>query len=103
MKSENIENSEYILCTGLFANYEENLNYYKNLLEKNIKKKMICTNPDLIVHRGDKKEYCAGYIAKIFEEIGGKVLYYGKPHKEIYEICFNENEKVLRILEMFMI
>ena len=35
MKSENIENSEYILCTGLFDNYEENLNYYKDLLEKN--------------------------------------------------------------------
>ena len=37
------------------------------------------------------------YIAKIFEELGGKVVYYGKPHKEIYKLCFKENEKVLAI------
>ena len=60
-------------------------------------KKLVCTNPDLIVHRGTKEEYCAGYIAKIFEELGGKVIYYGKPHKEIYEMCFKKNEKVLAI------
>jgi len=51
----------------------------------------------LIVHRGNKEEYCAGYIAKIFEELGGKTIYYGKPHKEIYEMCFNNSEKVLAI------
>jgi ribonucleotide monophosphatase NagD (HAD superfamily) len=37
------------------------------------------------------------YIAKIFEELGGKVIYYGKPHKEIYKMCFKPNEKVLAI------
>ena len=41
---------------------------------------MICTNPDLIVDRGNVREYCAGSIAKIFEEIGGKVEYFGKPY-----------------------
>ena len=93
----NIDNCDFILCTGLFDGHENDLKYYKNFLIKHISKKLVCTNPDLIVHRGNKEEYCAGYIAKIFEEIGGKVLYYGKPHKEIYEICFNENEKVLAI------
>ena len=37
------------------------------------KLKMICTNPDLTVHRGNKSEYCAGKIASIFEKLGGKV------------------------------
>ena len=97
MKSKNIENSEYILCTGLFDNYEENLNYYKDLLIKHTSKKLVCTNPDLTVHRGNKEEYCAGYIAKIFEELGGEVTYYGKPHKEIYKMCFKQKEKVLAI------
>ena len=58
---------------------------------------MICTNPDLIVHRGQIEEYCAGSIAKVFETIGGKVVYFGKPHKEIYKMCFSEKEKVLAI------
>ena len=73
------------------------LNFYRNLLSEHTKKKLICTNPDLTVHRGEKEEFCAGYIAKIFEELGGEVIYYGKPHKEIYEFCFNSDEKVLAI------
>ena len=38
-KCENIQDSEYLLCTGLFDNYDKDLNYYKNLLDKNLKKK----------------------------------------------------------------
>ena len=92
-----LENSDFILCTGLFENYEEDLNFYKKLLKDHTSKKLICTNPDLIVHRGSKEEYCAGYIAKIFESLGGKVEYFGKPHKEIYKMCFNIKEKVLAV------
>ena len=93
----NIENCDFILCTGLLDEYENDLDYYKNLLVKHNSKKLICTNPDLTVHRGSKEEYCAGYIAKIFESLGGEVIYYGKPYKEIYRMCFNETEKVLTI------
>ena len=71
--------------------------YYKDLLKNYTSKKLICTNPDLIVHRGSKEEYCAGYIAKIFESLGGKVEYFGKPHKEIYKMCFSEEEKAIAI------
>ena len=92
-----IEKCDFILCTGLLDEYEENMDYYKNFLTKHTSKKLVCTNPDLIVHRGNKEEYCAGFIAKIFEELGGKVVYYGKQHKEIYKLCFKENEKVLAI------
>jgi HAD superfamily hydrolase (TIGR01459 family) len=102
-----IENCDFILCTGLFDEnnldpnktqlYENDLDYYKSFLIKHISKKLVCTNPDLTAHRGETEEYCAGYIAKIFEELGGKVTYYGKPHKEIYEMCFKPNEKVLAI------
>ena len=38
---------------------------------------MIRTNPDLIVHRGSQTEYCACSIASIFEDLGGKVVYFG--------------------------
>ena len=34
---------------------------------------------------------------KVFEKLGGEVVYFGKPYKEIYEMCFNTNEKVLAI------
>ena len=92
-----LEKCDFILCTGFFDEHENNLDYYKSLLKNFTDKKLICTNPDLIVHRGNIEELCAGSIAKIFESIGGKVIYYGKPYKEIYEMCFKKGEKVLAI------
>tara|TARA_B100001029_G_scaffold160678_1_gene148892 strand:+ start:380 stop:1192 length:813 start_codon:yes stop_codon:yes gene_type:complete len=92
-----IENCDFILCTGLFDEEEENLKFYENLLKNFTKKILVCTNPDLIVHRGGEEEYCAGKIAEIFEKLGGRVIYFGKPHKEVYLSCLKENEKTLVI------
>jgi len=92
-----LNESDFILCTGLFDDKMTSLNYYENLLKKYIEIKMICTNPDLIVHRGSKTEYCAGSIAAIFEKLGGKVIYFGKPYPEIYNFCMKKNEKILAI------
>ena len=96
-RKDKIESAEFILCTGLFDNQENDLFYYKNLLKKYTNKKMVCTNPDLIVHRGERKEYCAGSVAKVFEEMNGKVIYYGKPYPEIYKDCIKDEKKVLVI------
>jgi len=96
-----LENSDFILCTGLFDEHTNDLNFYKNFLKNHISKKLICTNPDLTVHRGEKQEYCAGSIAQIFESLGGVVVYFGKPYKEIYKMCFNSKEKVLAIGDNF--
>ena len=68
-KCENINDGEYLLCTGLFDNHDKDLKFYKDLLEKHIMKKMICTNPDLIVDRGEVRELCAGSVAMVFEKI----------------------------------
>ena len=83
-KTIDIIKCEYILCTGLFEKYDQDLNYYKKILKNEINKKMICTNPDLVVDKGEKREYCAGSVAKIFEDLGGKVEYFGKPYSNVY-------------------
>jgi ribonucleotide monophosphatase NagD (HAD superfamily) len=46
---------------------------------------MLCANPDLVVHRGERLVYCAGSLAEAYEKLGGKVIYYGKPHLPVYE------------------
>ena len=97
-KIKNIEDCGYILCTGLFDNHNEDLKYYKKLFEKSLKKKMICTNPDLIVDRGSKRELCAGAVAMVFEKMGGQVIYFGKPYPEVYNQSIdNKNKKILSI------
>ena len=94
----NIEQCDFILCTGLFDDSLTELTYYKNLLKNKNNLKMICTNPDLVVDRGEKREYCAGTIASIFQEVGGKVEYFGKPYPLVYTLSANvKNKKILCI------
>ena len=92
-----LEKCDYILCTGLYDNQMEKLDFYEKLLKNSLNKNMICTNPDLIVDRGNMQEYCAGTIAKLFESMGGKVIYFGKPYKEIYNSILKEKDKALII------
>ncbi len=52
---------------------------------------MICVNPDMIVvKKTGKMQYCAGNIAKRYQELGGEVVYFGKPYGNVYDILFNE-------------
>lgn len=45
---------------------------------------MHCLNPDRVVVRGGVMEACAGALADIYEAVGGRVHWYGKPHRAIY-------------------
>ncbi len=92
LKQNKPEEAEYLICTGLFDSHR-NLEFYKKFLSKFLNKDMICTNPDLIVDRGDVTEYCAGSVAKVFEEIGGIVKYFGKPYSLVYEKSINNKNK----------
>jgi len=92
-KTTDIKESSYLLCTGLFEQQGEDLNYYKELFKEHINKKMICTNPDLIVDRGNKRELCAGSVALVFEKMGGEVVYFGKPFPEVYNQSIDNNQK----------
>ena len=97
-QTKDLNDSQYLLCSGLFDEHDHDLNYYKDLLEKHINKKLVCTNPDLIVDRGNKRELCAGSIAMVFEKMGGEVVYFGKPHAEVYNQSIdNRNKKILSI------
>ena len=59
---------------------------------------MVCTNPDLVVDRGSNREFCAGSVAKIFEDLGGEVEYFGKPYPLIYNQSADiKNKKILCI------
>lgn len=46
--------------------------------------RMHCLNPDRMVIRGGVSEACAGAIADLYEELGGRVTWYGKPNPAIY-------------------
>lgn len=97
LKKSSINNADFVVCTGV-NNNKDNLSKYISTLKKIKKKnlKMICANPDLIVHRGNRTEYCAGSIAKLYEKMGGKVKYFGKPYKYFYKYIYDLIKKKYR-------
>ena len=83
-----IDEAEGIVCTGPF-NSLENLDVYFQDFELAKKRglKLLCANPDIIVDRGNVREWCAGALAKMYTDLGGESLYFGKPFKPIYDLA----------------
>ena len=82
-----LEQADYIVCTGLFDDEIESAEDYRAMLLQAHEHKLplICANPDIVVERGDRLIYCAGAIAELYRELGGEAIFYGKPHRPIYE------------------
>jgi HAD superfamily hydrolase (TIGR01459 family) len=57
------------------------------LMAKQMGLKLLCANPDIVVDRGDVREWCAGALAQLYTEMGGESLYFGKPHPPIYDLA----------------
>ncbi len=77
-----------IVCTGPF-DAEADPETWRADLETALKSnlKLLCANPDIIVDRGEVREWCAGAVAKMYTEMGGESLYFGKPHAPIYDLA----------------
>lgn len=82
-----IERADYIICTGPFDDETETAEDYRALMMQARERELplICANPDIVVQSGDRLLYCAGAIAELYRELGGEVVFYGKPHRPIYE------------------
>src|ERR1700722_4477198 len=82
-----LEDAQYVLCTGLRNDEAETLGDYEPELQAMSVRDMtmICANPDIVIHRGDTLIYCAGALARRYEELGGAVVYAGKPYAPIYD------------------
>ncbi len=74
-----------LACTGLDEHRREVGDYepqLRALADANVR--MHCLNPDRLVIHGGVPVVCAGALADIYETLGGRVAWYGKPHETIY-------------------
>jgi HAD superfamily hydrolase (TIGR01459 family) len=95
-KLVSLEDAQYVLCTGLRNDETETLGDYEPELQAMATSDMImiCANPDIVIHRGDTLIYCAGALARRYEDLGGSVIYAGKPHAPIYDRALTVAEQV---------
>ncbi|KAI7866141.1 HAD-like domain-containing protein [Spinellus fusiger] len=67
--------------------------YYQSFLEtcKRRQVPIVCANPDVWAPHGEDDRgqpmlvYCPGFLAELYEAMGGQVIYFGKPHGSIYQ------------------
>lgn len=84
-----LKEAEGIVCCGPFdplADLSDNRADFLYAKQKGLK--LLCANPDIVVDRGDVREWCAGALARLYTEMGGESLYFGKPHPPIYDFAY---------------
>jgi len=83
-----LEEAEGIVCCGPFDPMADPSTLRPELLYAKQKGlKLLCANPDIVVDRGETREWCAGAVAKLYSEMGGESLYFGKPYPPIYDLA----------------
>ena len=80
--------AEGIVCTGPRDPKADPAEYRGDFLyAKTRGLKLLCANPDVVVDKGESREWCAGALAALYTEMGGESLYFGKPHPPVYELA----------------
>jgi len=90
-----LEQATGIVCCGPFdAMADPEVNRPQFLYAKQKRLKLLCANPDIVVDRGKRREWCAGALARLYTEMGGEALYFGKPHPPIYDLARRRLEEL---------
>ncbi|MEP1964768.1 TIGR01459 family HAD-type hydrolase [Tateyamaria sp.] len=83
-----LDQAEGIVCTGpRDPMADPDAMRAEFLMAKQMGLKLLCANPDIVVDRGEVREWCAGALAQLYTEMGGESLYFGKPHPPIYDLA----------------
>ena len=85
-----MQSAKFIVCTGPVDDESDVPSDYLDSFKQGVSRglEMVCANPDRVVQRGDRLVYCAGALADLYNELGGKVLMAGKPYGPIYDLGF---------------
>lgn len=87
--------ADFILTIGIEGNprsteiYEETL---QRLRQRGLV--MVCANPDVSVNRNGVLGIGPGALADYYEQLGGRVIYFGKPYKAVYNLCLGKLDDI---------
>lgn len=81
------EHAQFVILSHSFEDNQP-LKTLMPLLQKCVELHLpvICINPDKeVVRLTGERVYCAGALAEEYHMMGGEVIYFGKPHRTVYE------------------
>jgi HAD superfamily hydrolase (TIGR01459 family) len=85
-----LREAQFIINAGVEGNQPDTSAFAALLREaRKLTLPMVCANPDRVAIRGGVPGISAGAIALAYEQLGGKLIYFGKPHAPIYQYCFD--------------
>lgn len=91
-----VADAEALVCTGLPDDTVDprvsHAGMIRTWLDRDLP--MLCANPDIVVDRGEQRLWCAGALASFYEDAGGRVIWFGKPHLPTYDQSFSLLEEV---------
>jgi len=83
------EDADFVLLSHSYHDnqpFDELLPLFKAAIDKKLP--ALCINPDReVVRLGGERVYCAGTLALEYHKMEGEVIYFGKPHEVVYDMC----------------
>ncbi|MES1197465.1 MAG: TIGR01459 family HAD-type hydrolase [Pseudomonadota bacterium] len=92
LERSTLDHARFIGISGLNHDDRETpADYAETLAQARVRElELLCANPDIVVRMGDHLIWCAGAIARDYEELGGRVVMAGKPYAPIYNLAYKE-------------
>ncbi len=80
--------ADFIFLSGVDSP-KRTLDDYRPVLEVAARRRlwMVCANPDRVAPQGERLIMAPGTVAALYERLGGRVVYTGKPHPPIYAMA----------------
>lgn len=92
-KIDDLAQADFLLAIGVTGNPSSTIEVeplLRKAAENNLP--MVCANPDVYVVRDGVMGVGSGALAACYEALGGNVIYFGKPHRAIYDRCLQLHE-----------
>lgn len=92
---ERVEDADFVFASGMEADYTPAFieQVTATALARGLP--LVCSNPDLVALSGDVMYRGPGTLAADYAARGGAVTWVGKPHRPIYEACFQALDGLL--------
>jgi len=94
-RTEKFDTADFVFAIGVTGNPSSTADHeieLRDAADRGLP--MVCANPDQLVVRNGIMGIAPGALAARYHEIGGRVIYFGKPYQDIYRRCLKLLEGV---------